>query len=290
MSVHSPKTRQGSISKFAMAICYDFDGTLSPGNMQEYDFIPALGILPKDFWDQAYSLAKRNDSDTILAYMRLMLSKAESAGLRVTSDSFRAFGSTIAFFPGIDTWFRRINAYAKSRNIVLDHYIISSGLREMIEGTTIAGEFKKIYASGFMYDDSDVAVWPALAINYTTKTQFLFRINKGSLEVYDNTRINTYVPKDERSLPFSNMVYIGDGETDIPCFRLIKKEGGYAIAVYPPNQADSKLLSDRLLQEGRASLSAPADYSEGSKIEHAVKAIIDRIEATARIDGVIAGE
>lgn len=258
-----------------MAICYDFDGTLSPGNMQEYDFIPALGISPKDFWDAAYRLAEKHDADTILAYMRLMLRKADAAELRITRDAFRSFGSTISFFSGVETWFKRINDYAATRKVHIDHYVISSGLREMIEGTAIAGEFKKIYASGFMYDENDVAVWPALAINYTTKTQFIFRINKGSLDVYDNTRINKFVPKDERTLPFSNMVYIGDGETDIPCFRLVKKEGGYAIAVYPPGRPDARMLSNTLLKEGRANLSAPADYSPDSKIELSVKAIID---------------
>ncbi|PKL24133.1 MAG: phosphoserine phosphatase [Spirochaetae bacterium HGW-Spirochaetae-3] len=266
-----------------MAICYDFDGTLAPGNMQEYDFIPSVGVSPKDFWEASFALAEKSDADTILAYMRLMLRKAEEAEVRVTRDSFRAFGSTITFFPGVEAWFSRIDAYAHERGVLVEHYIISSGLREMIEGTAIAGEFKRIYASGFMYDENDVAVWPALAINYTTKTQFLFRINKGSLEVYDNTRINKYVPKGDRPLPFTNMVYIGDGETDIPCFRLVKKEGGYAIAVYPPRKPASRALTERLLEEGRANLIAPADYTEGSRIDLSVKAIVDRIEATARI-------
>ena len=153
----------------------------------------------------------------------------------------------------------------------------------MIEGTKIAREFARIYASGFMYDENGVAVWPALAINYTTKTQFLFRINKGSPEVYDNTRINKYVPKDERPLPFANMVYIGDGETDIPCFRLVKDEGGCSIAVYRPRKPASKAQTERLLVEGRASLIAPADYREGSIIDRSVRAIIDRIEAGSRI-------
>jgi hypothetical protein len=134
-----------------------------------------------------------------------------------------------------------------------------------------------------MYDENDVAVWPALAINYTTKTQFLFRINKGSPEVYDNTRINKYLPKAERPLPFESMVYIGDGETDIPCFRLVKEEGGHSIAVYRPRKPDSKALTQGLLAEGRASLIAPADYREGSTIDRSVKAIIDRVEASGRI-------
>jgi phosphoserine phosphatase len=268
-----------------MAICYDFDGTLAPGYMQEYDFIPALGVAPGAFWAESHALAERSDADTILAYMRLMLKKAGEAEVSVTREAFRAFGSTIKLFPGVEPWFSRINAYALSKGVKVEHFIISSGLREMIEGTRIAAEFARIYASGFMYDENGVAVWPALAINYTTKTQFIFRINKGSPEVYDNTRINKYVPKAERPLPFANMVYIGDGETDIPCFRLVKQEGGYAIAVYRPRKPESKALTERLLVEGRANLIAPADYSEGSVIDSSVKAIVDRIEATARIGG-----
>jgi len=266
-----------------MAICYDFDGTLAPGYMQEYDFIPAIGVSPDEFWAESGELAKKSDADTILAYMRLMLKKAAEAGVRVTRDSFRAFGSTVALFPGVESWFGRINGYASSRGIKAEHFIISSGLREMIEGTPIAGEFARIYASGFMYDANDAAVWPALAINYTTKTQFLFRINKGSHEVYDNSTINKYVPKEERPLPFANIVYIGDGETDIPCFRLVKNEGGFAIAVYRPRDSGSKTQTERLLAEGRANMIAPADYREGSILESSVKAIVDRIEATARI-------
>jgi phosphoserine phosphatase len=266
-----------------MAICYDFDGTLAPGYMQEYDFIPAIGTAPTAFWAESHALAERNDADTILAYMRLMLTKAREAGVSVTREAFRAFGATIDFFPGVEDWFGRIDAYARAKGVKVEHFIISSGLREMIEGTKIAGEFRRIYASGFMYDENDVAVWPALAINYTTKTQFLFRINKGSLEVYDNTVINTFVPKNERPLPFKNMIYVGDGETDIPCFRLVKDEGGYSIAVYGPRKPGSKALAVKILNEGRASLVAPADYREGSVVDSSVKAIIDRIEATSRI-------
>jgi len=266
-----------------MAICYDFDGTLAPGNMQEYDFIPAVGVSPKEFWAAAQELAERHEADTILAYMLLMLRKAAEAGVRVTRDSFRDFGSTIRLFPGVESWFGRIDAYAASRGVHVDHYVISSGLREMIAGTSVAGAFTKIYASGFLYDDEGEAVWPALAVNYTNKTQFLFRINKGSPEVYDNSRVNAYVPKDERSLPFSNMVYLGDGETDVPCFRLVDKEGGWAVAVYPPDDDAAAEKTRRLVDLGRAKVAAPADYSEGSSLELRVQAIVDYIEAGCRI-------
>ncbi len=268
-----------------MAICYDFDGTLAPGNMQEYNFLPAIQIKPDAFWAESRALAVGQDADEILAYMRLMLDKARAAKVSVTKRAFRDFGSTIEFFPGVADWFARINEYARGKGVGLEHYIISSGLREMIEGTKIAREFRKIYASGFMYDENGVAVWPALAINYTTKTQFLFRINKGTLDVSDNSLINTYVPKEDRPLPFENMVYIGDGETDIPCFRMVKKEGGYSIAVYQPRKGGSKQRIEKLLAEGRANLIAPADYQGGSVIDSSVRAIVDRIEASSRIGG-----
>jgi len=266
-----------------MAICYDFDGTLSPRYMQEYDFIPALGVEPRAFWEEARVLAVAQDADTILAYMRLMLKKAEEAGIRITRQAFREYGAKVGFFPGVEGWFGRISAYAASKGVELQHYIISSGLREMIGGTSIAGEFAAIYASGFMYDANEVAEWPALAVNYTTKTQFLFRINKGSPEVYDNSKINKYVPKADRPMPFENMVYVGDGETDIPCFRLVKEEGGQALAVYRPRDPASREAALRLLEEGRATIAAPADYREGQAIDRSVKSMVDRIEATARI-------
>ena len=212
--------------KPVFVIAYDFDGTLAGGNMQEYDFIPALNMKPSVFWTQSTALAKQQRADPILAYMQLMLKKANTFGIQVKKDSFREFGRKVELFEGVEDWFARINAYAKIQNVDVQHFIISSGLREMIEGTKIAKQFKKIYASGFMYDVNGVADWPALAVNYTTKTQYLFRINKGSLDEDDNSLINRYVPDEERSVPFNRMLFIGDGETDVPCMRLIKAQGG----------------------------------------------------------------
>jgi hypothetical protein len=261
-----------------MAICYDFDGTLAPGNMQEHNFIPALGMEPMAFWERTKELAQEQDSDEILAYMKLMLDLAHEARLPVRRGDFHALGSKIEFFPGVDAWFPRINAQAAVKGIKLEHFIVSSGLREMIEGTRIAREFAKIYASGFMYDENGVARWPALAINYTTKTQFLFRINKGTREAYDDSIINAFVPKEERPVPFENIVYIGDGATDIPCFRLLKQEGGFSIAVYPANDDESRSKVEELTAGGRVNLIAPADYSIGSIIDDAVSAFMDKIE------------
>jgi phosphoserine phosphatase len=265
-----------------MAICYDFDGTLAPGNMQEHNFLPALGVEPEDFWKRTSELAKEEEADEILAYMRLMLDLARQARIPVRKEDFRSHGAGLEFFPGVKAWFPRVNAYAAAKGIALEHYIISSGLREMVEGSEIAAEFRKIYASGFMYDENGVAVWPALAINYTTKTQFLFRINKGTLEAYDNSVINAFVPKENRPVPFKNMVYIGDGATDIPCFRLLKQEGGFSIAVYPRDDAAARAKVEALTEGGRVSLIAPADYSSGSAIDSAITAFIDGLAAAPR--------
>lgn len=268
-----------------MAIAYDFDGTLAPGNMQEYDFIPALNMVSQEFWKSVNDLAEQHEMDQILAYMWAMLRQADKADIRVHKSNFKDFGRNITLFPWVADWFKRINAYAKSKGVRLEHFIISSGIREMVEGTSIYKEFKKVYASGFMFDHNGVACWPALAVNYTTKTQFLFRINKGSLEVHDNSVINKFVPKDQRPVPFQNMIFIGDGETDIPCMRLVKEQGGHSIAVYNGSKRGARKHADQLVEDGRATLEAPADYQDGGVIDLAVKAIIDKIEAAARIKG-----
>ncbi|MCR6665762.1 MAG: haloacid dehalogenase-like hydrolase [Methyloversatilis sp.] len=268
-----------------MAIAYDFDGTLAPGNMQEYDFIPTLNMVSKEFWKSVNEIAQQHEMDQILAYMWAMLRQADKADVRVHKSDFKNFGKNITLFPGVSDWFKRINAYAKSRGVRLEHFIISSGIREMVEGTPIYKEFEKVHASGFMFDHNGVACWPALAVNYTTKTQYLFRINKGSLDVHDNSVINKFVPKDQRPVPFENMIFIGDGETDIPCMRLVKDQGGHSIAVYNGSKRGARKHADQLVDDGRATLGAPADYQEGGVIDLAVKAIIDKIEAAARIKG-----
>ncbi len=266
-----------------MAIAYDFDGTLSPGNMQEYDFIPALGIKPSEFWKKAKQIAKEQNADEILAYMQCMLEQAKIARVSIRKKAFSDFAKQISFFPGVEEWFDRIKSYARERDVKVEHFLISSGLREMVQGTKIARKFKEIYASGFMYDHDQIAFWPALAVNYTTKTQYLFRINKGSFDVFDNSKINKFTPQSDRYVPFTNMVFIGDGETDIPCMRLVKAQGGYSIAVFNPKKRNSKTKANQLLEEERASLIAPADYSLDSTIDRAVKAIVDIVAANAKL-------
>ena len=265
--------------RYPLAIAYDFDGTLAPGNMQEYDFVPAIGMIGKDFWKAVDELTRKHDADPILVYMMHMLDKANAAHVPVRKADFVEFGRSVTLFEGVAGWFDRINAYGKEQGLHIDHYIISSGIREMIEGSPIAKCFAAIYASSFIYDHNGVAHWPALAVNYTTKTQFLFRINKGVRNIYDNSKINEFIPKEDRPVPFEHMVFIGDGETDIPCFRLVKEQRGHAIAVYKPKTRGARGNAERLITEGRVNFIAPANYTQNSPLDRFVKRIIDKIAA-----------
>ncbi|MCI2058772.1 MAG: haloacid dehalogenase-like hydrolase [Oscillibacter sp.] len=260
-----------------LALMYDFDHTLSPRDMQEYAFIPSLGMESGAFWDACGEAMRSHNMDQILAYMYVMLEKAAGKQL-VTHDTLRELGRGVQLFPGVKTWFRRVNAYAEKQGLVPEHYIISSGLKEIIEGTAIAGEFREIYAAAFCYDGRGVPVWPAMAVNYTSKTQFLFRINKGVLDVGENRGLNEYMPEDRRRVPFRNMIYIGDGLTDVPCMKLTKVNGGHSIAVYQEDRREA----DDMIRHGRIDCVVRADYSRGSELEQTVFEIIDQVAATAR--------
>lgn len=266
-------------SLIPLAICYDFDGTLAPGNMQERDFIPQIGMTKKAFWNEVKALCRQHQADNILIYMWLMLQKADAARVQVRRKNFIDYGKKLKLFAGVDDWFDRINKYGKAGGFRVTHHIISSGIREMILGTSIKQKFRDIYASSYCFDHHGVAQWPALALNYTTKTQFLFRINKGAHSVYDHEVINKYIPHEDRPVPFSNMIFIGDGETDIPCFRLVKEQGGHSIAVFKPHTPKAKSRSKELFEDGRVNFIAAADYSDGKPIDRVVKSIMDKIAA-----------
>lgn len=266
-----------------LAIAYDFDGTLAPGNMQEFDFVPKIGMKPADFWKEVAETAKLHNADNILVYMGLMIQRALAKHVSVRRSDFVQFGKTVHLFDGVADWFSRIDNFGKLHGVRIQHFIVSSGIREMIEGTTIARHFKRIYASSFWYDHNGVAHWPAMALNYTTKTQYLFRINKGALDVWDNSVINAYVKHDDRPIPFNNMVYIGDGETDVPCFRLMKDQGGHAIAVYKPHSKGARDKADQLLSDGRVHFTAPANYVDGGELDRFVKAIVVRVASDGEL-------
>lgn len=255
-----------------LAVIYDFDGTLAPGNMQDRQFIPDIGMTAADFWGEVDALSDETHADRILSYMYVMLEKAKSAGMPVRREHLVARSKGIKFFPGVESWFDRIDTYGQEKGVSVEHYVISSGNSEIIEGTSIAHRFREIYASRFLYDADGIAVWPAVAINFTTKTQYLFRINKGAHDLNDSSAINRYVPQSERPVPFQNMVYIGDGETDVPCFRLVKDLGGLSIVVYADGAREQ---AERYREEGRVNCVVPADYSESGELHNAVKSYIN---------------
>ncbi|MCR5085661.1 MAG: haloacid dehalogenase-like hydrolase [Succinivibrionaceae bacterium] len=272
-------------------ICYDFDGTLAPGNMQENSFIPALRMSSAEFWEQSNQLAAQNGADRVLTYMYLTISMARQHQLRIRRESIVEYGRSIKCFPGVDedpvqgvkSWFDRTRDYGRERGIEVRHYIISSGLKEMLEGCPAARRVDQIFASRFIYDADDIPVWPAIALNYTTKTQYLFRINKGCLSEGDDLVINKYLPDSERPVPFRHMVYIGDGSTDVPSMRVVKNSGGRAIAVYNPADPAGSDLARSLVQDGRADIGAAADYTEGSALDSAIKAMLDICAAESSI-------
>jgi hypothetical protein len=261
------------------AICYDFDGTLAPGNMQERDFIPAIGMNRQSFWNKVKALAKEHKADEILMYMWLMLERANINAVEVRRRNFVNYGKNLKLFNGVPDWFARINAYGKAGGLRVTHHIISSGIREFIAGTPIKSYFKDIYASSFLYDHHGIARWPALALNYTTKTQYLFRINKGVHEVFEHNKLNEYVRPEDRAVPFPNMVFVGDGETDIPCFRLVKDLGGHSIAVFKPHSHTAKARCRKLLTDGRVNFICAADYSAKKQIDITIKAVMEKVAA-----------
>ena len=273
----------GTQNKPTVALIYDFDGTLSAGNMQEYDFIPAVGKTSRDFWFESSQLARDTDADPILTYMARMIAEARKAGVPITRERFREFGNSVKLFPGVEEWFGRINRYGDEKGLNIVHYINSSGIREMIEGTSIAGEFRKIYACSFLYDENGEAYWPGVAINFTNKTQFIFKINKGVEPVWDGKAVNEFIEEHRRPVPFRRMIYFGDGTTDIPCMRLVKSSGGYSIAVYNPAEEDKRPAAEKLLGENRVDFVTPADYGASGRLDRIVHTIIDKIAAEVEL-------
>jgi hypothetical protein len=264
------------------AFIYDYDGTLAEGNIQEASFLPALGLEPAEFWGRVKARTRKEDADEILVYMQLMLETARAKGHKITKDSLREHGKASRLFPGLadGSWFTRVNAFARKLDITLDHYIVSSGIKEMLEGSEISGQFEHIWASKFAYDESGSACWPASAINYTTKTQFLFRINKGVHNSWDNERVNQYTPVKQRPVPFERMVFFGDGDTDVPTMKMLTFQGGTSIAVYEEN-SKSRNRVHSLISNDRASFAALADYSENSQMDITAKAILERMARIA---------
>ena len=263
-----------------VAFLYDFDKTLCTTDMQNYAFIPSLGMTPGEFWALANSFGRSHRIDGVLAYMYTMIQESERRGRPFTREDLVEKGRSIVFFPGVEDWFRRINAFGASQGVRVEHYIISSGLREIIEGSSVSGEFQEIYASEFYYDEAGRPVWPKLAVNFTAKTQFVYRINKGVLDVSDDKTLNDSMPDDSKRVPFTNMIYIGDGLSDVPCMKMMRAYGGQAIAVY---QAGNRPGVEDLLAKGRVDFIFPADYSAGTALDNTVKDILCKIAIADRL-------
>jgi len=265
-----------------LAICYDFDKTLSPDDMQAQGYIQSVGYDVGDFWRETNLLADENEMDHNLAYMYKMAAEAEG-NLILTRKALREYGSKVKLYNGVAEWFGRICGYGAEKGVAVEHYVISSGLKEMIEGTVPAreGAFKRIYASSFYYNERGVAKWPAQAVNYTNKTQFLFRIVKGVLDINDPA-VNDWFPPEKLRIPFRCMVYIGDSETDVPCMKLVNSNGGYSIGVYDPESRDKSKVR-KMMREDRIKYYAPADYTDGSELDSLVKSIIDRTAANEKL-------
>ncbi len=268
-----------------VAIMYDFDKTLSSKDMQEYEFIPSLGYeKASDFWNEVGILARNNKMDSILAYMFLMLKKANDKDKPIRKSDFESLGKRVEYLPGVITWFERINEIGKSLGLDIEHYIISSGLTEIIEGTCISHHFKKVYACKYYYDSNNVAKWPALVVNYTTKTQYIFRINKQILDENEDKALNEYVDDALRPIAFNRMIYIGDGITDIPCMKLVHDRGGKSIVVYHRhNEAMKKIASD-IVNDKRANYMVEANYEQGSVLEEIMTLVLEEIKVKSALE------
>ena len=272
-----------------VALIYDFDGTLSPGNMQEFGFIQAVGKTKEEFWKMSDGIAVDNDASNVLAYMKLMYDEAHKAGVPLRKEILRDFGRHIELFPGVKEWFGLVNGYGSARGVRVEHYINSSGLKEIIEGSAIAGEFKHIYAGTYIYDSNGEAKWPGIAVDYTAKTQFIFKINKGITSAHDTKMVNAKIAAEKKRIPYTNMIYFGDGETDIPCMKIVGMFGGNPIAVYNPENARKKATAEKLRRQGRVNFIAPAIYTKDSRAYKLVCAIIDKIKADTDLAKLAAG-
>ena len=257
-----------------VAFLYDFDKTLCTTDMQNYAFIPSLGMTPVEFWKLANEFGRQNRIDGILAYMYTMIQESKRKNVPFTRQNLVDKGASIVLFPGVQDWFQRINAFGSTQDVQIEHYIISSGLREIIEGSCISNEFKEIYASEFYYDQNGCPVWPKLAVNFTAKTQFVYRINKGVLDVSDDKTLNDSMPDNSKRVPFHHMIYVGDGLSDVPCMKMMRAYGGQAIAVY---QESNRQGVEDLLVKGRVDFIFKADYREGTMLDSTVKNIIRKI-------------
>ena len=270
-----------------VALIYDFDGTLSPGNMQEFGFIQAVGSTPAEFWSKSNQIAVGQEASNVLAYMKLMFDEAKAKKIPLRQDQFREFGKSVELYEGVREWFDLVNDYGASKGIKVEHYINSSGLKEIVEGTPIARKFRYIFAGSFIYDEKGEAEWPGIAVDSTNKTQFLFKINKGIFSVRDSVRLNSSMAEEKKRVPFTNMIYFGDGETDVPCMKIVGMFGGHSIAVYKQGDEKKRALAKKLKKQGRVKFAVPAQYTVDGEAYKVVCAIIDKVKAESVLQSLM---
>ena len=263
-----------------IAFLYDFDKTLCTTDMEDYAFIPSLGFTPSEFWGKANEFGWQNRMDGLLAYMYTMIQECAAQGIKLDRPFLNRCGQSIQLFPGVRDWFARINAFGESLGVQVEHYVISSGLREIIEGSGIAHEFKQIYACEFYYNETGDACWPKLDVNFTNKTQFVYRINKGILDVSRDKELNDSMPDDSKRVPFTTMIYMGDGLSYVPCMKMMRAYGGQAIAVY---QASNRQGVEKLLADGRVDFIFPADYRADTELDRTVRDILRKMTIADRL-------
>ena len=273
--------RASAYKKKTIALVYDFDGTLSPKPMQEYTFFPKIGQDPKSFWQEVEREARKHDADSLITYMHLMYKKAKERGVRIDRDALVALGKDVEYFPGVEGWFAEIEDYIHLRAetpVVVRHYLVSAGLQEIVEGTSIYPHFHNVFASEYFFEAYDLP-YPKRVVTDTNKTQYLFRINKG-VENH-NDSINSHMDEDKRPIPFENMIYFGDGDTDVPSMAVMRKNGGHAVAVHPPRRSRKKC--EVLYNAGRIDFFAPADYRTGTELFKRTCLLLDKILINIRI-------
>ena len=273
-NAHSKTTKQ-KYQKNIIALVYDFDGTLSPKPMQEYTFLPQIGVSPKKFWSEVNKLTKEHEAEGLITYMHLMYKKAKAKGIEIRRQDLVNLGENVELFHGVTEWFENINQYIKelSNNTVsVRHYLVSSGLKEIVEGTSIYPHFHNVFASEYLFEAYDLP-YPKRVITDTSKTQYLFRINKGIENLNDS--INKHMPESERPIPFQNMIYFGDGETDVPSMTVMRKNGGHAIAVYPPRGSKENCIE--LFRAKRVDFFATANFKENSELYKRTTLLINKI-------------
>ena len=266
------------VEKPIIAIIYDFDKTLCDQDMQNYSFIPNLNMTSEEFWNETEKFSKKNYMEGILSYMYYMMYKCKEKGIPFTQEYLRSLGKNVNFYKGVQNWFSRINKYGESLGVKVEHYIISSGIKDIIDGSDIKDEFKKIFACQYYFDENGEVLWPKIAINYTQKTQYIFRISKAAFDETDNRKVNDKMS--DRVIPYQNMIYIGDGLTDVPCMTFVKKQGGTSIAIYPKGNKEKVV---NLLLDDRVNYLCHADYQEGSDLDTLVKLIMQDINVSYKL-------